>query len=179
VQIRLKRYADAERTLDRITAKAPGDIGSLTQLERVLVLRKKQRQAIDVLKKLVTADPKRAREYYQRMAQYAAEMYKDDEAIKYAARAVELSPDDAEGHKKLGEMYARRQDTQKAINAFRQAIAKNDRLFPVYFELAELLIGQGQVDEADLLLRRVVRAAPDEDLHARVARKGALAGRAG
>ncbi len=67
-------------------------------------------------------------------------------------------------------MYRRRQDTQKAIQSFRQAIAKNDRLFPVYFQLAELLIGQGDLDEADRLLRRVMRAAPDEELVAQAAR---------
>lgn len=170
VQIRLRRYADAERTLQLVTAKAPGDIGSLTQLERVLVLRRKLKEAIAVLKKLTEADPKRAREYYQRMAGYAAELYQDDDAVQYAAKAVELSPDDAEGHKKLGEMYRRRQDTSRAINAFRQAIAKNDRLFPVYFQLAELLMGQGELDEADRLLRRVIRASPDEDLVAQAAR---------
>jgi tetratricopeptide (TPR) repeat protein len=169
-QIRLRRYADAEKTLESIVHKAPGDSGSLTQLERVLVLRRKLREAIDVLKKLADADPKRKREYYQRMAGYAAELYKDDEAIEYAARAVELSPDDAEGHKKLGEMYRRRGDIPKAIHAFRQSIAKNDRLFTVYFSLAELLMGQGELDEADRLLRRVIRAAPDEDLVAQAAR---------
>jgi len=104
------------------------------------------------------------------MAQYAAELYHDDDAIKYAARAVELSPEDANGHQKLGEMYRRRQDIPHAIAEFRQAIAKNDRLFPVYFDLAELLLSSGQVDEADRLFRRVVRASPDEELVARAAR---------
>ncbi|MFO0569045.1 MAG: HEAT repeat domain-containing protein [Polyangiaceae bacterium] len=170
VQIRLRRYGDAERTLNFVAQKAPGDVGTLTQLERVLVLRRKLKEAIAVLKKLTDADPKRAREYYQRMAGYAAELYRDDEAIQYAAKAVELSPDDAEGHKKLGEMYRRRQDTSRAINAFRQAIAKNDRLFTVHFQLAELLMGQGELEEADRLLRRVVRASPDEDLVAQAAR---------
>ncbi|MEZ4220701.1 MAG: HEAT repeat domain-containing protein [Polyangiaceae bacterium] len=170
VQIRLRRYADAERTLQLVVKAAPGDGVSLGRLERVLVLQRKLKEAIAVLKKLIEADPKRAREAYQRMAQYAAELYQDDDAIRYAARAVELSPDDAEGHRKLGEMYRRRQETSKAIAAFRQSIQKNDRLFPVYFQLAELLISQGQTEEADLLLRRVVRASPDEELVAQAAR---------
>src|SRR5207245_870788 len=80
---------------------------------------------------------------YQRMAQYAAELYRDDDAIAYAARAVQLSPEDAEGHRKLGEMYRKKQDTNRAISELRAAIAKNDKLFPVYFELAELLLSRG------------------------------------
>ncbi|MEP7052356.1 MAG: HEAT repeat domain-containing protein, partial [Pseudomonadota bacterium] len=109
-------------------------------------------------------------EYYQRMASYAAELYQDDEAVRYAARAVELSPDDAEGHKKLGEMYRKRQDVAKSISEFRQAISKNERLFPVYLELAELLLGQGETNDADMLLRRVIRASPDEELVSQAAR---------
>jgi tetratricopeptide (TPR) repeat protein len=169
-QVRLRRYPEAEKTLRIIVRAAPGDAESLGTLERVLVFEKKLDQAIGVLKKLVQVEPKRAREYYQRMAQYAAELYRDEDAIKYAARAVELSPDDADGHRKLGDMYRRHQDFQRAIQEYRQAIAKNDRLFPVYFQLAELLLSQGKVNEADKLLRRVVRASPDEELVAQAAR---------
>ena len=167
---RLHRLADAETALRRVTDLAPGDEESLLALERVLVLEQNLLSAIDVLEKLVEVNPKRAREYYQRMAQYAAELYRDDDAIKYAARAVELSPEDANGHQKLGDMYRRRQDFTHAIGEYRQAIAKNDRLFTVYFDLAELLLSSGQVEEADRLFRRVVRASPDEELVARAAR---------
>ena len=170
VQRKLNRLPDAEATLRKITGLAPGDEESFLALERVLVLQQNLNGAIDVLAKLVEVNPKRAREYYQRMAQYAAELYHDDDAIKYAARAVELSPEDANGHQKLGEMYRRRQDNDKAIAEYRQAISKNDRLFPVYFDLAELLLSSGQVDEADRLFRRVVRAANDEELVTRAAR---------
>ena len=168
--LRLRRYPEAERTLERVIESAPGDVESLNSLERVLVLEHKLRAAINVLEKLAASDPKRAREYFQRMASYAAELYQDDEAVRYAARAVELSPDDAEGHKKLGEMYRKRQDVAKSISEFRQAISKNERLFPVYLELAELLLGQGDAEDADMLLRRVIRASPDEELVSQAAR---------
>ncbi|WP_437679334.1 HEAT repeat domain-containing protein [Sorangium sp. So ce131] len=170
VQRKLHRLPDAEATLRRLVQAAPGDEDALLALERVLVLQQNLLGAIDVLGKLVEVNPKRAREFYQRMAQYAAELYRDDDAIRYAARAVELSPEDASGHQKLGDMYRRRQDFQHAIAEYRQALAKNDRLFPVYFDLAELLLTAGQADEADRLFRRVVRASNDEELVARAAR---------
>jgi cellulose synthase operon protein C len=162
--VRLRRYEDAERVLRRLTQLSPGNVEDVTRLERVLVLGRKLEAALTTLEKLVKLDPKRAREYYQRMAGYAAELYQDDRALAYAARAVELGPDDADGHKKLGEMYEKRQDTVRAVAEFRSAIAKNERLFSVYLELAELLVGQGQLDEADQLFRRVVRSSPDEEL---------------
>lgn len=169
-QIRLQRLPDAEATLVRLTSLEPGDSELHLTLERVYVLEHKLDDAIKVLKKLATIDPKRARQYYQRMAQYAAELYRDDDAVAYAAQAVALAPDDADGHRKLGEMYRRRQDTEKAIAEFRAAITKNDRLFLVYFDLAELLLARGQAEDADSLYRRVVRSCSDDELVARAAR---------
>ena len=168
--VRTRRYADAERALRKLTELVPADTSALIELERVLVLEHKLGDAIVVLERLVKLEPKRAREHYQRMAEYAAELYRDDDAIGYAARAVELSPDDAAGHEKLGRMYRRRQQNDKAILEFRQAIVKNERAFAVHLELAELLMGQGELDEADRLLRRVVRACPDDELVVRAAR---------
>ena len=170
VLVRLRRLAEAEAALVRLTQLRPGDAEAFLSLERVYVMQHKLQEAIATLDKLVRLDPKRARQYYQRMAQYAAELYRDDDAVQYAAQAVALAPDDAEGHRKLGEMYRRRQDNDKAIGEFRAAIAKNDRLFLVYFDLAELLLARGQADEADQLYRRVVRTCPDEEMVARAAR---------
>ncbi len=170
VQRRLSKLKDAEKTLRKVVGADPGDESSLLALERVLVMQRNLSGAIDVLEKLAARNPKRAREYYQRMAQYAAELYLDDDAIKYAAQAVELSPDDAHGHHRLGQMYRRRQNNERAMIEFRKAISKNDRLFPAYFDLAELLLSSGKVDDADKLYRHVVRAARDEEFVMRAAR---------
>jgi tetratricopeptide (TPR) repeat protein/HEAT repeat protein len=170
VQLHLHRMADAETTLHRVIELAPGDAESYLGLERVLVQENKLDQAIATLEKLVAVEPKRARELYQRMATYALQIYKDDDAIRYAERAVELNPDDAEGHRRLAEMYRSRQDTERAIGEFRAAIQKNERLYAVYGELAELLLSRGEDDEADRLYRRVIRGAPDEELVVRAAR---------
>lgn len=170
VQIHLRRLPDAEATLNRVLELAPGDVDGYLTLERVLVQQNKLPAAIAVLEKLVQVEPKRARELYQRMAQYALQTYKDEDAIRYAARAVELNPEDAEGHRRLAEMYRSRQDVERAIFEYRQAIARNERLYVVYFELADLLLSRGETDEADRLFRRVVRSAPDEELVARAAR---------
>ena len=168
--IHLRRLSEAEGALRRVIDLSPGDVESHLALERVLVQQNRIADAIAVLEKLAQLEPKRARELFERMAQYALQIYRDDDAVRYAARAVELNPDDAEGHRRLGEMYRSRQDTARAIAEFRAALAKNDRLFVVYFELADLLLSRGQIDEADRLFRAVVRGAPDEELVARAAR---------
>jgi tetratricopeptide (TPR) repeat protein len=173
VQIHLRRpndLANAEQTLRKVIQLAPGDTESYLALERVLVQQNKIPDAIAVLEKLVAVDPKSARQLYNRMAEYAQQIYRDDDAIKYSARAVELNPDDAEGHHKLGDRYRKKQDIEHAIVEYRAAIQKNDRLFLVYLDLADLLLTKGQSDEADRLFRRVVRGAPDEELVSRAAR---------
>ncbi len=48
--------------------------------------------------------------------------------------------------------------------------ARTSACFTVYLELAELLLGQGEADDADMLLRRVIRASPDEELISQAAR---------
>src|SRR5262249_29885730 len=146
---------------------APGDAESLGQLATVLVQERKLKDAIEALERLAVLEPKRAREHYQRMAEYAAELYRDDDAIRYAARAVELAPEDADGHARLGRLYRRRQQNERAVAELRLAVQKNDRAFAVELELAELLQNEQAFDEADLLLRRVIRASPDDELVSR------------
>lgn len=171
VQIHLPRKAaDSEATLRRVIELAPGDSESYLALERVLVQQNKIADAIAVLEKLIVVDPKSARQVYHRMAEYASNLYHDEDAIKYEARALELNPDDAEGHHKLAARYKQRGDIEHAILEYRAAITKNDRLFPVYLELADLLLTKGQSEEADRLFRRVIRGGPDEELVSRAAR---------
>ncbi len=168
-QLHARKLGDAETTLRRVIELAPGDSDSYLALERVLVQNTKLPEAIAVLERLLAVDPKQARAINQRMAEYALQLHRDDDAIKYAARAVELNPDDAEGHRRLGDMYRRRQDIERAITEYRAAITKNDRLFAVYFDLADLLIAKAQTPEADRLYRRIIRGAPDEEYVARAA----------
>ncbi len=167
---RLGKLGDAEATLRRLVTLAPGDTGSMLALERVLVLQRNLAGAIEVLAKVVEADPKSAREHYQRMAQYAAELYRDDDAIEYASRALELSPGDADGHYRLATMHRRRQERDRAARELRKAIAKNPKLHHAYFELAELVLAAGDADEADRLYRSVIRTARDEEFIVRAAR---------
>ncbi|MBM4373868.1 MAG: tetratricopeptide repeat protein [Deltaproteobacteria bacterium] len=170
VQRRLGRIPDAVATLRRVLAAAPGDVGSLLALERTLVLARDLGGAIEVLAKLVEADPKKAREHYQRMAQHAAELYRDDDAVEYASRALELSPDDAEGHYRLAAMHRRRQDLDRAMRELRKAITKDPRLFKAHFDLAELAVSRGEFEEADRLYRLVIRSSRDEEFVVRATR---------
>jgi tetratricopeptide (TPR) repeat protein/HEAT repeat protein len=173
VQLRLRRLADAEKTLREIIVTAPGDVDARLVLESVLIQQGNVAAAIKVLEELVKADPSMQRAYYTRLAQYALQIYRDEDALKYAAAAVDLSPEDADGHKKLAEMYRSQQDFPKAVKEFRLALQHNGKLWAVYFELAELLLAQGEEVEADVLYRRVMRGCNDDELVANAIRLSA------
>jgi tetratricopeptide (TPR) repeat protein len=164
------RTADAEGVLLRLVTLAPGDVESLLALERLRTARGDLAGALDVLAKLVEADERRAAAYLQRMAEHALALYRDEEAIAYARRAAERNPDDAAGHRRLGDLYRARQDVERAVVAYRRALELDARLFPTYFDLAELHLAAGRPEDADALYRRVVRASPDDELVVRAAR---------
>jgi tetratricopeptide (TPR) repeat protein/HEAT repeat protein len=164
VLLHLRKLADAEKILRSIIEAAPGDIDARLVLERTLVSQGQVGGAIKVLEELVRADPKGARAYYTRLAQYALSLYRDEDAVRWAAAAVELSPEDADGHKKLAELYRSQQDFPRAIKEFKLALSHNPKLWTVYFELAELLLAAGEEVEADVLYRRVMRGSNDDDL---------------
>lgn len=170
LQNRPRDLPAARATLARLIELAPGDVESLIALERVHVVEGNRAAAIEVLRRLVEADARRAPHYLQQMAEHAHALYRDEDAVAFAAEAVLRSPDDAEGHRRLGELYRSRQDTPNAIASYRRAIELNERLFTTYFQLAELYLAAGDARAADALLRRVVRSSPDDELVAQAAR---------
>lgn len=164
------RPADAERALERITELERGDAESLLALERVRVARGDLAGAIAALERLVEADARRAGTYLTRMAEHALALYRDEDAIRYARRAVERMPDDAAGHARLGALYRARQDVDRAIEAYRRALELDDRAHGTYFDLAELYLASGRTREAARLYRRLLTSSADDDLVARAGR---------
>lgn len=167
---RLRRHDEAEAVLGELAVMDPGDVPTLVTLERVRAQRGDLDGAIEVLRRLVEADARNAREWYQRLAAHALALHRDEEALDAAAHAVRLNPDDANGHLRVGELYRARGNTASAIASLRRALALNDRLFPTYFQLADLHLGRDEPRDAIDLYRRVIRLAQDDELVARAGR---------
>jgi len=170
--IRSRRLDDAERVLRRVATLAPGDSSVHLSLERVLTQRGDLAGAIVAMQHLVDADPRRARDTYQRMAQTALALHRDEQALEFATRAVQLNDQDATAHLRLAELYRARNDMGHAIASLRRALELNDRLFPSYFQLADLYLGsRDEPREAIALYRRVIQLAPDDDDVSRAGRQ--------
>lgn len=170
LRARPRQLAAAEEVLRRVVELEPGEVESLLALERVQTARGDLVGAIETLERLVDADPARAADHLQRMAEHALAAYRDDDAVRFAARAVALRPEDAGAHRRLGDLYRARQDPARAVASYQRAIALDPRQFSTFFDLAEVHLARGELAAADRLLRRLLRGAPDDDLVLRAAR---------
>ena len=144
VQTRLHRLPDAEVTLRRVTELAPGDADAFLALERVLVLRaepaRRDRGAREAGRGRPEARP-RVLPAHGAVRGRALPRRRRDRVR--GARRASSRPKTRGPSASSARCTARSRTSSDAIVEFRAAIAKNDRLFPVYFELAELLLSRG------------------------------------
>jgi tetratricopeptide (TPR) repeat protein len=169
----LRRAGQLQRAADvlaRLVALDGTDVDALTALERVRSLSGDLAGAIDTLELLVARDPPRATSYLARMSEHALALYRDEDAVRYAERAVALAPDDAASHRRLGDLFQRRQDPEGASQHYRRALALDPRLHDVAMQLAALRILLADPAGADALYASVIADAPDDDLVERAAR---------
>ena len=88
VRIRQRNAPASEAALRTVVKHAPGDTSSWTRLEHVLVRQHRLSDAIDIAETLAKLEPKKAKDHYRRMADYAARLYRDDDALEFTERAV-------------------------------------------------------------------------------------------
>ncbi len=166
----LRRTGALERAaavLQRLAELVPSDAQTWTTLERVRTLRGDLPGAIDALEHAAAADPSRAASYFGRMSDAALALYRDEDAVRYAERAIALAPNDAHGHVRLGDLHRRRQRLDAAMASYRRALALDPDLHEVALTLADLTRSGGDPTGADALYAHVIEASPDDDLVAR------------
>ena len=161
------RTDEAERTLAILSqravtddAKGEAELG----LAQVLKARHKLKEAIAAFERAAKLLPSRARELYGQAAELSLQLYRDDDALAYAHKAVALARNDAQAQVRLAEIHEKKEDDQAAIGAYTRALALDGRLFRVDFALARLHLRRGQLADAARLYRDVVLRAPEEEL---------------
>ncbi len=93
-------------------------------------------------------------EQYQKQARAAA--------LEEYVEAMKYSLDFAFAGHNLGNLWSRLNKPAQAETAYRNAFAIDDLFFPAKVNLAVLLNAQGRNDEAEVLLRQVMEAFPQE-----------------
>jgi tetratricopeptide (TPR) repeat protein len=163
----LRRRGDldgAVAALRRLDTLAPGDVPSLELLERIEVQRGALAGAIDALERLARAEPRSAAARYRRMTEHALELYRNDDALRYARRAVELAPDDAESWAALGALLAGRGERTEGRAALRRALELDPRRHELALRLADEESSSGDASAALALSLGVVEASDDDAL---------------
>src|SRR5690606_16907387 len=161
---------EAEATLRRMVRAAPGDKQAWRLLADVQTKQKKFRDSIASLLELVKMDPENAAQTYDELSKRALSSQDDALALEYAERPLSLDRGDAEAQARLGDLYAAQGRTKDAEAAYRAALTKNDRLFPVNLKLAKLLTAQKKEKEALGLLLAVLRGSSEAELVAQAGR---------
>lgn len=94
------------------------------------------------------------------------QMGRDTEAVSHLSRALELDRSNADGHYMLGLISKARQQTNAAIDHYRQALLINPGFDIIYTDLCQLLAGLGRVVEAQRLIEQGLVLFPAKvDLH--------------
>ncbi len=173
--LKLNNYEKAEKTYRKLI-EADGtsdedDVEAYRALERIYRQTGQLARAVEILQKLAELQPERQRDYYHQIAELSLKLYADDQAVKYAALAVEKNPDDADAHARLGEVYRKMQRLEAAAEEFRRAVDLDPEAHRHAVQLAEILVELGQRERAEKLYRRVARQADDDSLVLDAARR--------
>lgn len=140
------------------------DVEALTQLARVRRQAGDREGEIEILERLVQLDARRSSRHLDRLVELSLELYRDEDALRYAAEAARRAPHDAAAHRRLAALHRERRELDEAVAAYRRALSLDDSHVPTIQALAALELARGNVDESLDLQLRVVRSSPDDEL---------------
>jgi tetratricopeptide (TPR) repeat protein len=160
---------DEQRMLERLVALDPKDAESLRALERAATRRGDVTRALEVIEQLVVADPLHAAAILRRGVELALSAYRDDDALRFAQRSVELAPRDARAHKLLGDLQRKRTKIDLSLQSYERALTLDPKSFDTALAVAQLRIARGELDLAQQRLLGVIEGAPDDELVRRAA----------
>ncbi len=84
-----------------------------------------------------------------------------DEAERCLEQVIDLDPEYARAHNKLGVVFARRKDLRQAEDCFNQAIALNSQLASAHSNLGNIYAERGWTDRAKTAYERALLLDPD------------------
>ena len=89
---------------------------------------------------------------------------KIDDAAKDAQQAVKLDPDNPETANLLGIVASKKKDYPEAVTQFNRAITENPKFYTAKFNLADVLMIQGNYDQARSILDDLLEVDPKSEI---------------
>jgi tetratricopeptide (TPR) repeat protein len=168
------RPADAERELRQATELDPSDSEALYYLGRLYFTRQDLPAALRTFEKVVRIDSSSVRGY-NHLGQTLEALSRFDDARAAYKKSIEIEQTHTVKSEwpyfNLGVLSLKDGHTQEAIGLFREALARNADWPEARIQLAVALSSSGQLEEARLLLARVLEVDPkNADAHYQMGR---------
>ncbi|MEO6951504.1 MAG: tetratricopeptide repeat protein, partial [Polyangia bacterium] len=155
----------AEQLLRTAAAHSqPSDRGRLLEARAELLAAQSETRGAESLALLVEAarvDEQRAPMLYGKASARAAALYRDEDALRYAERAVAIAPTDPDAQERLGSLLEAR-DHARALEAYDRALELDPGRDRLRLRAAELALRRGNDDGAALRYRQLLARARDE-----------------
>jgi tetratricopeptide (TPR) repeat protein len=169
--LKLGEPDEAARILESILQSKPDELDALLALEKVYDDQGNHEKSIALLQRLVELDSARSRVYLQKIADAYLRLGKPDEAEQFMIETLRVNANDSRSYAKLGDVYRKKQQYEKAAEMYEQAIDVDARAFDHYLVLAEIYAQMHRDLDADKLYRIVAQQAMDEAMVLRAARR--------
>ncbi len=151
--------ADSVPRLEQAVKENPNDLLALTRLAEAYEHQRAYDKARTACEQILRLNPKSAAANIQ-LARLNAEQFNNPaEAIRFARRARELAPDDAEVALTLGRLAGEAGDHAWAMNLLQEAARKLGERPDVLLEFAQASYLLGKVEEASQQAQKAMKAA--------------------
>jgi tetratricopeptide (TPR) repeat protein len=173
--LNLEEDGESEKALEAFEKVLNVDPGQIELASRVAFLLTRDGDyptAIDILKDAIKAQPKEAAPYLQLAYIYAKYLKKNDQALKYATRAVELAPQNIEAYQRLCEVELAAGNRQKAMETLDRAANVDSKEAAFWVQLGKLYAAivlqpdktppPDEVKPVNAIFKKALRLAPDD-----------------
>lgn len=141
-QIKLKEFAECEKTLAGILTKSPNDVLALQWTGICRVGQNKPKEAIDLFERVLKAAPDTVEAHFN-LGLLLAGQGEHKRAAVHLERAVALRPNLAAGWYRLARTRAHLGRTDESVLAYRRALEIDPSYAPAYVELGQTLVERG------------------------------------
>src|SRR6202043_3349867 len=160
-QFRAGQTQEAERLCHDVLSFDPGHFDSLHLLGIMALRAARHAQAIELFGRALAADA-RSSECHFNLAQALRACGRLDDAGAHLRQAIMLRSDYAKAHASLGDVLADQGRNGEAARAsFERALTSDPALVEGHYGLGNVLLREGQFEEAVARYRRVVAARPE------------------
>lgn len=161
IEAQLGRYPAAAADYEAVLKAAPDDGTTMLKLGLIYQTQQRDDDAERMFLGAVKANPKLALAYNY-LAARAAEQKKDlDQALTWAKRAVELSPEVAHFQDTLGWVYHLRGQNKEALATLQKAVALPPPQSSTYYHLGVAYQDAGDMAGARTAFAKALQIAPD------------------